>query len=133
MLVDQDYRTSRRTSRKLGDVCAVVVAVATSTFVAVGVRAKPPDHVDPALISWFQSLSNPISGLSCCAEYDGHILASRDWRVTADGYQVQIAGSWHDVPPQAVLNHIANPTGGAVAFFPPGGSPIYCFVRPTDS
>lgn len=133
MLVDQDYRKARRTSRKCGKVCAIAAVAAASALVVAGARAKPPEHVDPALASWFQTLANPISGISCCAEYDGHILASRDWRTTAGGYQVQIAGTWRDVPPQAVLNRVANPTGSAVAFFPPGGSPIYCFVRPTDS
>lgn len=133
MLVACEYRICRRTSRKLADACGAAALVAASVFFAAGARGTPPEHVDPALAPWFRSLDNPVSGISCCAEYDGHILASGDWRATPSGYQVQISGAWHDVPPQAVLNNVENPTGSAVAFFPPGGSPIYCFVRPTDS
>lgn len=133
MLVADEYRRTDRTARRRAPAGRVAAMIAASLLVAVAARAAPPAHVDPALAPWFQSLENPVSGLSCCAEYDGHILASGDWRATPRGYQVQISGAWHDVPPEAVLNNVANPTGSAVAFFPPGGSPIYCFVRPTES
>jgi hypothetical protein len=126
-------RTFHRTSRRRRKLRRFAVSIAAGACLAAGARAAPPAHVDPALAPWFRSLANPVSGISCCAEFDGHILASDDWRETRDGYQVQVAGIWHDVPAQAVLNHVENPTGGAVAFFPPGGSPIYCFIRPTDS
>ena len=133
MLIDRGCWIARRTGSNRYNVRKVAALVAASAFLALGARAAPPAKVDPALAPWFRGLANPASGLSCCAEYDGHVLASRDWRSTATGYQVQIAGTWRDVPPQAVLNQVPNPTGGAVAFFPPDGTPIYCFVRPTDS
>jgi hypothetical protein len=133
MLIDRERWVARRRARHRRNVCGSAALVAASAVFAFAAGASPPAHVDPALAPWFQTLANPVSGMSCCAEYDGHILANGDWRATANGYQVQIAGTWRDVPAQAVLNHVANPTGGAVAFFPPGGAPIYCFVRPTDS
>lgn len=133
MLVARKISPNRQSLRTLRDVCGAAALVAASVFLISAADGRPPEHVDPAVASWFESLDNPVSGISCCAEDDGHILASSDWRATTNGYQVKIAGTWHDVPPEAVLNHVENPTGGAVAFFPPGGSPIYCFVRPTES
>jgi hypothetical protein len=107
-------------------------------------RTAAPQDADPALGPWFRSLTNPATGASCCAESDGHILRDRAWRQTASGYQVRIADHWWDVPADSVLEHVPNPTGGAVAFYPPandegadmgpGNAPrIYCFVRPVES
>jgi hypothetical protein len=103
---------------------------------AITAAAAPPQNADPSLAPWFRSLTNPnVGGMSCCAEADGHILRDSDWRVAGDHYQIRIGTEWVDVPLQAVLNRVDNPTGGAVAFYPSGieTPPIYCFVRPVES
>jgi hypothetical protein len=107
---------------------------------AVTATAAPPQNADPSLASWFRSLTNPVVGLSCCAEADGHILSDADWRTKGNGYEIRVGENWWPVPPETVLNHVPNPTGGAVAFWeahrhqkndrPPN---IYCFVRPVES
>jgi len=104
------------------------------------IRAAPPDHTDGTLAPWFNSLTNPATGMSCCSEADGHILKDSDWRVAGDHYQIKIAGVWRDVPQQAVLDRIDNPTGGVVAFYGryadenPSLSPvIFCLVRAVET
>jgi hypothetical protein len=88
---------------------------------------------DPYVAEWFHGLENPITGLSCCDESDGHILSERDWRVAAAGYEVKIGKEWVKVPAEAVLSRVPNPTGGAVAFYMPWSTDIYCFVRPPEA
>lgn len=107
---------------------------------AATVVAAPPQNADPVLAPWFRSLTNPtIVGESCCAEADGHILGDADWREDGDQYEILIGQSWWPVPPQSVLDHVPNPTGGAVAFWElhghgvHKGPRIYCFVRPAES
>jgi len=99
----------------------------------------PPPNADPALGPWFRSLTTP-GGMSCCAEYDGHVLGDGDWRINGDHYEVRIAQVWRVVPSEAVLNRVDNPTGGAVAFYAPTAdadpsvpTKIFCFVRPVES
>ena len=126
-------RTVRRFAA-LGSRAAIIVLLASFTAIAA-----PPQNADPALAPWFRSLINPVVGLSCCAESDGHILKESEWRVNGNQYEIHVAGNWWPVPPQNVLNNVPNPTGGAVAFWemhrhgndrPPN---IYCFVRPVES
>lgn len=98
-------------------------------------KAAPPAKTDPTLAPWFRSLHNPTIDISCCAESDGHILRDDQWRVAGDHYQIIIGGKWWDVPPDAVLSRVDNPTGGAVAFWlsfaaPDGPPRILCFVTP---
>lgn len=110
--------------------CLVAVLVSGTAL------AAPPPNADPSLAPWFRSLKSPVyDGMSCCAEADGHILRDGDWRIVGNRYEVKIHGKWRIVPPRAVLNRADNPTGGAVAFYPPGirNPPIYCFVRPAES
>jgi hypothetical protein len=110
----------------------VFLAAATAT-------AAPPQNSDPWLAPWFRSLTNPtIVGESCCAEADGHILGDAVWREDGDQYEIQVGGSWWPVPQESVLDHVPNPTGGAVAFWETHGHGvhkgprIYCFVRPAE-
>lgn len=118
----------------LGLRVGVIVFLATATA-----TAAPPPNADPSLASWFRSLTNPVAGLSCCAESDGHILRASDWRVNGDRYEIRVGDSWWLVPPESVLNHVPNPTGGAVAFWEAHrhdtneAPKIYCFVRPVES
>lgn len=87
---------------------------------------------DPEIAAWFRGLKNPSSGFSCCDESDGHILASSDWRIVGDRYEVRIEDFWVPVPPHTVLSRTRNPTGSAVVFYMPGSTRIYCFVRPPE-
>jgi hypothetical protein len=104
---------------------------------ALKAHAAPPSSSDPAFAPWFESLTNPATGISCCAEFDGHILANKLVRVAGDQYQVNIAGIWRVVPSAAVLDRIDNPTGEWVVFYssaadsdPTVAPMIYCLVRP---
>jgi hypothetical protein len=119
---------------------ASIVGYLVAAFACSWSHAAPPPGADPALASWFNALTNPATGLSCCREFDGHVLADRDWRVAGDHYEIRIAGQWRAVPAPAVLDRVDNPTGGAVAFYAraadgdPAVAPlIYCFVRPVET
>ena len=126
--------------KSVRSVAPLALRVAAIVFLATATAtAAPPPNADPSLASWFRSLTNPVVGLSCCAEADGHILSDADWRSNGAGYEIRVNGTWWPVPPETVLNHVPNPTGGAVAFWeshrhqndrPPN---IYCFVRPVES
>ena len=96
--------------------------------------ANPPSNADPDLAPWFHSLHN-ATGMSCCDQADGHILADQDWHQTADGYEIRIDGEWRNVPPDVILKNSPNPTGSFVAFWAPNvpHPMIFCAVRPTDS
>jgi hypothetical protein len=128
---DKNARSFAPLALRVGVIAFLATATAT---------AAPPPNADPSLASWFRSLTNPVVGLSCCAEADGHILSDADWRTKGNGYEIRIGENWWPVPPETVLNHVPNPTGGAVAFWeahrhqksdrPPN---IYCFVRPVES
>ena len=100
----------------------------------VPAMARAPDSADADLAPWFESLRNPTTNMSCCEHWDGHILKDSEWRAVKDGYEILSNGAWIPVPPEAVLQHTANPVGAAVAFFPPDGAPpIYCFVLPSQT
>lgn len=112
-----------------------LLLVLAALCLAETVYAAPPPNADPALAPWFRSLRSPTNNdISCCAEADGHVLRESDWRTKGNGYQVRVDGRWRKVPPGAVLNHVDNPTGGAVVFYPPDvrDPPIFCFVRPAE-
>ncbi|HUB96504.1 MAG TPA: hypothetical protein VL993_11330 [Stellaceae bacterium] len=55
-----------------------------------------------------------------------------DYRTTGFGYEALIDGRWLAVPPERVLDHIANPTGRAVVCYAPALG-ILCFVRPDET
>jgi len=118
----------------------MAIAIIASAMVA-GAAAAPPPDADPALHDWFESLKQPDTGYGCCANSDCRILADKDWRQTADGYEIAIAGEWHAVPAGKVLQHQSNPTGHAVACYRGYYSRrrnasfihIFCFVRATES
>lgn len=113
----------------------LLLAAALASLSLAPALASPPAKTDPALAPWFQSLRNPALGISCCAEAGGHILGDADWCVVGNTYQLRISGEWQDVPAGAVLDRVDNPTGGAVAFYPPGVDhpPVYCFIRPVET
>lgn len=73
--------------------------------------ARPPPGADPALAPWYQSLTNPHTGGSCCDIADCRILPVR----ILDGhYEVDYNGSWRVVPSDVVSARPDNPTGNYV-------------------
>lgn len=116
-------------------VIASLFALAAESVIWRAYGAPPPGLViDPQIGAWFRSLTNPSNGLYCCDWTDGHILADGDWRDYGPGYQVRIDGEWVTVPRESVLLGTSNPTGSAVAFWPPGQrGPVFCFVLPAMS
>jgi hypothetical protein len=92
---------------------------------ATAAFAHPPKDADPALAPWFNSLTQPGTGISCCAEAD---CRRTDYRIENDHYEAFINGEWTTVPPRAVLNRMDNPTGQAVVCYTPTLG-IMCFVR----
>lgn len=103
-------------------------------------HAQPPAGTDKhsPTAEWFQSLRNPITGISCCDRSDGHILADDAWRVMGNHYEVLINNAWTTVPDRVVLSRSDNPTGSAVVFYSRSldyptinvsGTDLYCFVR----
>jgi len=103
--------------------------------------AHPPENPDPKLHEWFESLTDPQSGIGCCAESDCRILADADWRATPEGYEVKIEGDWFPVPPDKVLQRRPNPTGRAVACWQlfwntrkqANSALIFCFLRAEEA
>ena len=108
---------------------------------ALAASAAPPPDPDPLLAPWFQDLSRdwrPGSGarVKCCDIADCRVT---QYRTRANHYEVLIDArfpgvrtpSWRRVPPEAVLEHKENPTGGAVACW--HKDEVLCFVRPEES
>ncbi|HTW25729.1 MAG TPA: hypothetical protein VME92_01275 [Acetobacteraceae bacterium] len=87
-------------------------------------QAHPPPNPDPALSPWFESLTVPGTGGSCCAMAD---CRQADYRIRANHYEALIQGQWIAVPPDRVLHRTDNPTGHAVACYTPNLG-ILCFV-----
>ncbi len=102
--------------------------------------ARPPANYNPALHAWFESLKEPGTGIGCCSEADCHILQPGELKQTKDGYQVRVRNLWIKVPPDKILEHQYNPTGGTVACYGPGRTAddaakivIFCFIRGTET
>ena len=107
--------------------CAVLLVAALAAAAGIA-RASPPENAAPELAPWFQSLHAP-NGSSCCSIADCRMT---DYRMSGMGYEALIDGRWLTVPPERVLDHIANPTGRAVVCYAPALG-ILCFVRPDET
>lgn len=94
-------------------------------------RAEPPVGADPALHPWFQSLTDPRSGGSCCSEADCRHYQV-DTSTDDDGtthYRIKYRDDWLDVPPDSVLKVYDNPTGDYIACVYDYPTPhVLCFV-----
>jgi hypothetical protein len=113
----------------------------TALLAALPASAAAPPNPDPALSSWFQSLSRPWrpgSGatVKCCDMADCRVT---DYREVGDHYEVLIdkrfpgvkGPSWQRVPPRAIIERTENPTGGAVACWHEGE--VFCCVRAQET
>lgn len=115
--------------------------------------AAPPDNADPRLAPWFNSLTQPDTGVGCCSISDcrpvlsfirptGYAVFIEDDRAKAlpgavfgeernevgeivQGYEVP-------VPADKVLQGKDNPVGRAVVCWTPALG-IMCFVRGTET
>jgi hypothetical protein len=112
------------------------IAITVGLVLSQATVAAPPDHPDPALAPWFESLKQPGTGVSCCSVADCRTV---EFRQDRDGYEVLIDGRWKmsipfwlRVPPNRIIDRIDNPTNRAVVCFTPEGG-ILCFVRPSES
>jgi hypothetical protein len=107
-------------------------AAAATAFLMLtpNLLAAPPENADPALASWYQSLRQPGTGISCCSVAD---CRSTEARISATAeYEALIDGTWLTVPSASILDRVDNPTGRAVVCYVPGRG-ILCFVRPSET
>jgi hypothetical protein len=110
----------------------IVLAVWLGTIaflIVVAVRAAPPENADPALAPWYQSLSVPGSGVSCCSISD---CRPTDFRTVGDHYEALAAGNWVAIPQRKILDRNDNPTGRAVLCWTPENG-VMCFVRGSET
>ena len=105
--------------------CAGTVFCLALFVTGAQARLRPGQVPDPVLGPWFQSLTQPGTGIPCCSVSDCH---ETDFRINGDHYEAWVDGQWRVVPPEAVLKRTDNPTGRAVACFVPILG-IICFVR----
>jgi hypothetical protein len=91
-------------------------------------------HMTPAEEAWLDR-QHARDGTKCCDVRDVHVGQAVAWRITPRGYEVEIDGAWHLVPPGRLLAPIPgdpSPFGAqALLFYTPrsGGPPaIWCFL-----
>ena len=108
---------------------SLLVATILLLLIVGDTNAAPPPNADGTYRTWFQSLRQPQTGLSCCSISDCRMT---DYRGGQDGYEVWLAGRWILVPPDKILRGIENPTGRAVVCAHPDGE-ILCFVTPEET
>jgi hypothetical protein len=109
----------------IGPFC--VAAIAYGSVSAVLARGDFPDS---ALSSWYRSLKQPQSSMSCCDESDCRTV---DYRVGSLGYEAFIENEWIAIEDKLVLKR-DNPTGHAVACAMRIGPNIkvFCFVPASE-
>lgn len=99
-------------------------------LIAMPAVAAPPEHADPALAPFFQSLKQPGSGASCCSIADCRPVKTR---IGSTGLQAFIGtqfpgapNEWRDVPDDVVIRGVANQVGAPILCFL-GGS-VRCYL-----
>jgi hypothetical protein len=90
---------------------------------------RPPENADPALAPWFQSLSVPGTGISCCSIAD---CRPTEYRTVEDHYEALIEDKWIAIPRHKILQRTDNPLGRAVVCWTRERG-IMCFVRGTET
>jgi len=108
-------------------------------FFSSAVSGRPPPGTDlnSPLHKWFDN-QHSVTGAWCCSISDGHILKSKDWRVSGDHYEVWIGGQWRKIKQKMLVNPAGgpNPTGHAIVWYnlyPEGDVQIYCFLPGTGT
>ena len=80
--------------------------IAALSLWALAALAAPPEGAYPRLSTWFESLRQPGSGISCCSIADCRPV---DTRVGPAGYEAFIDDRWRPVPADKVLQGKDNP------------------------
>lgn len=124
-----------------------IAVVLLMLLTALPARAAPPEHADPALAPWFQSLQRNDGLGGCCSQSDCRPVESKtddagDWWVNITpsafenfrGYEMAnpVQWGWTKVPPAKILQKTDNPVGRAVACWTPSTG-ILCFIRPPET
>lgn len=115
-----------------------LIYVAILSLLAIAAIAAPPEHADPALAPWFESLQRPGGQGGCCSQSDCRPVA---WRIVEDHYEALLTPemfpevtepAWIVVPAEVVLRQQDNPTGRAILCWRRSLGPL-CFVRPAET
>jgi hypothetical protein len=121
-------RNSARSAETSGSMCrsaSILALIVAGTMNATAAYARLTPHADPSLATWFQSLTQPGTGISCGSISD---CRETDFRITDNHYEALIEGRWLEVPSDKVLPRTDNPTGRAVVCWTREHG-IMCFVR----
>jgi hypothetical protein len=68
-------------------------------------------------------------GTKCCDRHDAHVGVRVAWRMVGGRYEVQINGTWREVPPGRIMRHNPrdpSPWQGEALLFHTNGH-IWCF------
>jgi hypothetical protein len=84
-------------------------------------------QVSPEIRDWVRGLKDK-RGVGCCDTADGH-PTEVEWDTEREHYRVRIDGTWHVVPPEAVIDG-PNKLGYAVVWYwhENGRPKIRCFI-----
>ncbi|HVV94718.1 MAG TPA: hypothetical protein VHD15_15000 [Hyphomicrobiales bacterium] len=103
------------------------LARATARAAVLGAVAalSLPAHAEGDRASWFHSLRQPATGMSCCDIADCHATQA-DWR--QGGWWAKVDGEWEPVPGEKLLKKTSIDGQAYVCSGPE--HVIYCFVPP---
>ena len=96
---------------------------------SLSASAAPPPGADRSMAPWFNSLTDPKTGGSCCGEGDCRNLPVR---ITDGHFESFVEGQWKVVPSAVVLDRNDNPTGDYITCVSPYAASILCFIRRTS-
>jgi hypothetical protein len=103
--------------------CTMLAAIAVAW-------ARAPVGADPNLHGWFESLTQPGTGMPCCSVAD---CRPTDYRLANNGYEVFLDSKWVRVPEERILHGLSNPVGRAVVCRAPFSDAIMCFVPASET
>lgn len=92
-------------------------------------RSAPPPGSSGRFHQWFESLTQPGTGVSCCSWAD---CRETSWRIRGDHYEAFVDHKWMVVPDGVILQRTDNPTGRAVVCWAPNLG-ILCFVPTAEA
>lgn len=81
---------------------ACTLALLLAASVAFG---EPPPGTDlgSRTHAWWECHKQPVNGISCCSEADGHSLKDTDWGSDGNHYKIRVEGVWFPVPENTIL------------------------------
>lgn len=109
---------------------AIIGVIALTIFLAWPARAQDLDQLralQEERATWFRSLKQPESGMSCCDVSDCRRTA---WDRKGDQWFAEIEGNMTPIPDKKVLQDKPSIDGDAYVCAGPRGT-IYCFVPPS--